>query len=152
MIDLERSEFDDIVLSDIVFAGAQKYKVADDSFYVEAKYIAVVRYSHTTTPFTPMWLTNTPVIAGDFVTNALEAPQQLNPLYFVNDQTGFSRIGRDISPAHVLPLPIRKNHEVLVDLKLSFRIVSGTNQSLGILDLEVAKSTQLSEVPIAPPE
>jgi hypothetical protein len=120
----ESSEFDDIMIGEIQFKGAQKYKVADDSYYVEAKYVVVVRYSEITTPF----------IAK-------------------TQSGGFSRIGQTRVPlSSLIPTTLRKNYEGVIDLVLSFGTVSGESQSIEILHVELAKNTLLTEVPIIPSE
>ena len=62
----KRAKFEDVMVSNVEFQGAQKYKVADDSFYVEAQYITVVRYSETAMPLNAFWLS-----AGHVVPNEL---------------------------------------------------------------------------------
>jgi hypothetical protein len=122
--EFKRSKFDDIMVGEIQFQGAQKYKVADDSYYVEAKYVVVVRFSEITTPL------------------------------IANTQSGvFSRIGQNKVPlSSLIPTTLRKNYEGVIDLVLSFRIVSGESQSFEILHFELVKNTLLSEVPIIPSE
>ena len=64
----------------------------------------------------------------------------------------FSRIGQKVPLSSLSLTTVRKNYEAVVDLVVSFRVVSGTSQSVEILHLELSKNTQLSEVPILPSE
>lgn len=120
----ESSEIVDVIVGEIQFQSAQKYKVADDSYYVEAKYVVAVRYSEITMQF------------------------------IANTQSGvFSRIGQTTVPlSSLVPTGLRKSYEGVIDLVLSFRTVSGESQSLEILHVELVKNTLFSEVPIIPSE
>jgi PIN domain-containing protein len=146
--------YEDIMVSDTQFQGAEKYKVGDDSFYVEAKYITVVRYSSITRPLNSVWLQTIPT---QFTVNAVQPPVQINSPYASGIQnTLFSRIGEQMAltaatPMTITtdPITIRTNYEAVVNLVLSFRTESGTTQSVEILDIEISKNTQLSEVPVA---
>jgi hypothetical protein len=149
----KHSKFEDVMVSDIQFQGAQKYKVADDSFYVEAKYTTVVRYSETTTPLNTIWLSTNLVVPNEPIFNALQAPPRYNSAYFPGVQAGaFSRIGQGVPLSSLVSAMVRKNYEADVELVLSFRTVSDATQSVEILQIELSKNTQLSEFPIMPSE
>jgi hypothetical protein len=121
------AKFEDVTVSGIQFEGAQKYKVADDSHYVEAKYMAVVRYSE------------------------IEPP--LDSVYFSGAQGGmFSGIGQKVPLSSLAGTPFRKRYEAVVNLVLSFRTVADTAQSVEVLQIEIPESIQLSQVPVVPPE
>jgi PIN domain len=126
----KRDKLEDVIVSDIQFQGAQKYKVADDSFYVEATYITVVRYSVITAPLSRFSLSATSSVQGG----------------------PFRGIGRRVPPPSILPIKVRRNYEAVVNLVLSFRTVADTTQSVEILDIEIIKHTQLAEVPVVASE
>jgi hypothetical protein len=147
----ERVKFEEIEVSNIQFQGAQKYKVADDSFYVEAKYVAVVRYSEITTAPNSLWLS--PTLHNEILFNPPQsAPQFILPSSPGGQAGWFSKIGQKIPLSSLMPTTFRKNYEAVVNLVLSFRTVSGATQSVEILQLELSKNTHLSEVPIMPSE
>jgi hypothetical protein len=143
--------YEDIMVSDTQFRGAEKYKVGDDSFYVEAKYITVVRYSSITRRFGPDWPPAAHVGPSAFTINPMQ-PSQFNPDFPSVQGRAFSRIGQGIplSSLSLMPLTLRTNYEAVLNLVFSFRTESGTTQSVEILGIEMSKITQLLEVPITP--
>jgi hypothetical protein len=141
--------YEDIMVSDTQFRGAEKYKVGDDSFYVEAKYITVVRYSSITRRFGPDWPPATRVGPSAFTINPMQ-PSQFNPDFSSVQGRAFSGIGRGIPLSSLMPMTLRTNYEAVLNLVLSFRTESGTTQSVEILGIEISKITQLSEVPVTP--
>ena len=147
----KRSKLEDVTVSNIQFQAAQKYKVADDSFYVEAKYPTVVRYSEITTPLNTFWLSGSHVIPNELTFNALQSPTQYNPAYFSNIQSGvLGVIGERFPRLPAAPTAVKKTYEADVSLVLSFRTISDTTQSVEILYIELSKTTQISEVFILP--
>lgn len=147
----KHAKYEDVIVSDIQFQGAQKYKVADDSFYVEAKYTTVVRYSEITTVLNSLLLSAAHVFPSELNFNAFQPTPQFNPTYIWGVQGGgFSGIGQKAVSSSV-PATVQKSYEAVVNLVISFRIVSDTTQSVEILHLELSKNTQLSEVPIIIP-
>ena len=73
--------YEDVMLFDTRFQGAEKYKVAEDSFYVEAKYIIVVSISGLTRPFNSVWLSGNTAVPNEFTFNALSDSLQFNNLH-----------------------------------------------------------------------
>jgi PIN domain len=143
--------YEDIMVSDTQFQGAEKYKVGDDSFYVEAKYITVVRYSSIKRPFNPIWLSGTTAVPNEFTVNAVQTRLQFNSFHGSGIQNAlFSGIGQQLPLTPAIPMTIRTNYEAVVNLVLSFRTEFGTTQSVEIHYIEISKNTQLSEVPITP--
>lgn len=128
-----RSKFEDVMVSDIQFQGAQKYKVADDSFYVEAKYTSRVRYSETV--HTPSWLLGSHFAPSG--STLLPPAAQFNLGYFAPE---------------LRPFAIKKILGAVANIAVSFRIVSGTSQSVEILDLEKYSESTITEFPVMPPE
>jgi hypothetical protein len=143
--------YDDVMVSDIEFRGAEKYRVEDDSFYIEAKYVTVVRYSKITRPLNPYWPQAAHVAQSGFTFNPMQ-PSQFNPDFKGVQAASFSRIGQGIPLSSLAPMTLRTNYEAVLNLVLSFRTQSGTTQSVEILEIDVSTITQLSEVPITPSE
>ena len=135
--------YEDVMVSDIEFQGAEKYKVGDDSFYVEAKYIGVVRYTRITV--LPNILQPPSVVhvaPSAFTINPMQ-PSQFNPDFPGVQTAAFGRIGQPITLSSFAPASVRTNNEAVLNLVLSFRTESGTTQSVEILDIKISKNTQL---------
>jgi hypothetical protein len=142
----EGAELEDVMVSDIKFESAQKYKVADNSFYVEAQYTTVARYSQITKPLNAFW-PSTPVVPNDLPYNVQQSPPQFGTL--LGGQSGmFSRIGQQVPLSSLAGASIRTNYEAVVNLVISFRVVSDASQSVEILLIDISKNTRLSEVPV----
>jgi hypothetical protein len=142
---LERA-FEDVMVSNIEFQSAEKYRVEDNSFYVEAKYITVVRYSEITRPLNPYWPPATYVAPSVFTISPMH-PSQFNPDFPSVQSAAFSGIGQRVPISSAIPTTLRTNYEAVLNLVLSFRAESGTTQSVEILEIDVSKNTKLSEVP-----
>jgi len=148
------AKYEDVVVSDTQFREAKKYKVADDSFYVEATYITVVRYSEVKAPLNSVWITAAHAIPSDLTAvNVMQSGPQYNPAFPLAVQAGASGgFANRVPLSYLMPTTVKKNYEAVVDLVLSFRTVSNTTQSVEILHAEVSKHTVLSEVPVVPAE
>ena len=148
----KHADYEDVLVSNIQFQGAQKYKVGDDSSYVEAKYSAIVRYSEQTTPIylKPTWLSNYHVGPSD-LPFSVPPSLQFNSGYFTALQSGwFTENNQTFQIPSVGPTAVRRNHEAVVELVVSFRTESGASQSVEILQIEITKNTQVSEEPVTP--
>ena len=138
----KRANYEDVSVSNIQFQGAQKYKVGDDSSYVEAKYSTIVRYSELAKPINYGWL------PASFVgPTELTANLQFNTAL----QSGWlTEFNQKFQVPSVVPTTVRRNYEAVVELVVSFRTESGASQSVEILQIKIPKSTQISEEPVTP--
>jgi PIN domain len=143
----KRAKFEDVTISEIQFQDAQKYKVADDAFYIEANCTTVVRYSEITTPPNPVWLSPTPLVINESRPfDPIQSTPQFNPVTFTGIQVGiFSGLGAKVPLSAMAATTVRKNYEAVVALVLSFRVVSNATQSVEILNIEINKNAQLSD-------
>jgi hypothetical protein len=135
-----RLELTNIMVEETKFTNATKYKIADDSFYVEAEYSVGIRYSEYTAQ---MNLFSTNAVSGF---NALQpAPEVISPGLF-------HRIGQSISLSELAkpqPIGTQTNYHVVITPVFSFRLVGGVVESLEILQMgRILETTKLSEVPI----
>ncbi|MGB2628748.1 MAG: PIN domain-containing protein [Candidatus Acidiferrum sp.] len=137
-------KYEDISASNIQFEEAKKYKVGDNSFYVEANYTTVVRYSELPTPLNTIWRSTTNAVPGQTtVYGVIQAAMlQSQPIY---SSGGYYGLDQRVPLSSLGSTTFTKNYEAVVNLVLSFRIVSDTSQSVEILQAEIGKNTLISE-------
>lgn len=145
-----RAKFEEVTISDIQFQGAQKYRVGDDSYYVEAKYTSTAQYSETVTSYNAGWLSTAPAAPQEWPYNFLQSTPQFNPAYLwgVQSLVPSRAIGPEFRPSSLTPTTVKRNYQAVVNLVLSFRIVADTTQSVELLSVELSENTRLSEVPV----
>jgi hypothetical protein len=150
----ERVDYQEVSVADLQFDGAQKYKVAEESFYVEAKYRTLVRYSEIVD------LNRFLSAFSNFPDTPINALQGSNPLfgagYYSAAEAGlsglpaFSGIGQALPLKYLASNRVKRNWESDVHLVASARINSGKIEPPEILDVNTTYKMLSQEAVTSP--